>query len=67
EPPTRQVKSRASLDTPLTDQVESLKLDLLRLALTRARHNQKQAADLLGLTYHQFRNLYRKHREHLSG
>ncbi|MFW6243654.1 MAG: sigma 54-interacting transcriptional regulator [Desulfovibrionales bacterium] len=65
--PPREMETRASLDTPLADQVASLKLDLLRLALARARHNQKQAADLLGLTYHQFRNLYRKHREHLSG
>ena len=64
--PPREKEPRASLDTPLADQVESLKLDLLRLALSRARHNQKQAADLLGLTYHQFRNLYRKHQGLLS-
>ena len=35
---------------------------MLRRALTNARHNQKKAASLLGLSYHQFRGLYRKYR-----
>ena len=38
----------------------------LQRALANAGGNQKQAAELLGLTYDQFRVLYRKHREHLS-
>ena len=36
--------------------------DLLRAALGEARHNQKRAAELLGLTYHQLRGLLRKYR-----
>lgn len=34
---------------------------LLQRALRQARHRQKEAARLLGLTYHQFRALYRKY------
>ncbi len=34
---------------------------MLRNALAAARHNQRRAAGLLGLTYHAFRGLYRKH------
>ncbi|WP_199533713.1 phage shock protein operon transcriptional activator [Pluralibacter gergoviae] len=35
--------------------------DLLQKALEQARFNQKKAADLLGLTYHQLRALVKKH------
>ena len=35
---------------------------LFEEALKRARHNQKEAARLLGLTYHRFRFLRKKHR-----
>jgi psp operon transcriptional activator len=41
-------------------------LALLRAALQQARHNQRRAAELLGLTYHQFRGLYRKHQQRLE-
>lgn len=34
---------------------------LVQDALSRARFNQRKAAELLGLSYHQFRGLYRKH------
>ncbi|GMV65219.1 MAG: sigma 54-interacting transcriptional regulator [Candidatus Omnitrophica bacterium] len=36
---------------------------ILLAALERARYNQRQAADLLKMSYHQFRWLYRKHRK----
>lgn len=49
------------LPGPLKDAVRGLELEMLRDALTRARHNQRAAAKLLGLTYHQLRSLYRKH------
>jgi psp operon transcriptional activator len=55
------------LDTPLPDQVAALEIGLLRAALNQARFNQKKAADLLGLTYHQFRGLYRKHTGQMGG
>lgn len=34
---------------------------LLQLSLQQAKYNQKQAAELLGLTYHQLRALLKKH------
>ncbi|HKA55509.1 MAG TPA: phage shock protein operon transcriptional activator [Candidatus Binatia bacterium] len=47
----------------LTEAVQELETRLLRQALQDARYNQRRAAQLLGLTYHQFRALYRKHRK----
>ncbi|GAB4264650.1 MAG: phage shock protein operon transcriptional activator [Deferrisomatales bacterium] len=44
----------------LPEAVERLKIRLVRQALEEARYNQRRAAELLGLTYHQFRGLYRK-------
>jgi len=54
-------------DMPLREALSTLEIRRLRRALEQARHNQKRAARLLGLTYHQLRGLYRKHREHLEG
>lgn len=34
---------------------------LLEMALKQGRFNQRKAADLLGLTYHQLRGMLRKH------
>ncbi|MFO7738857.1 MAG: phage shock protein operon transcriptional activator [Desulfatiglandaceae bacterium] len=45
---------------PFNEAVQELKVYLLRRALKQARHNQRRAARILGLTYHQFRGLYRK-------
>lgn len=36
--------------------------ELLRCALEQAQHNQKNAATLLGLSYHQFRGMLRKYK-----
>jgi psp operon transcriptional activator len=44
-----------------------LEIELVRRALAEARHNQRRAAERLGLTYHQFRGLYRKHADGLGG
>ncbi len=41
--------------------VAALEQDLLREALFRARHNQREAAQLLELSYHQLRGLVRKY------
>jgi len=49
-----------------TEAVAAYELELLRDALERTRHNQRKAAALLGLTYHQFRGLYRKHQAQLD-
>ncbi|MBU2517244.1 MAG: phage shock protein operon transcriptional activator [Proteobacteria bacterium] len=46
---------------PFKEAVEAYERRLLKQALIAARFNQRQAADLLGLTYHQLRGLLRKH------
>ena len=56
-------------DTPpgsLKAAVQRLEIRMLRSALEQTRYNQRAAAHALGLTYHQFRGLYRKHREDLD-
>ena len=40
--------------------VEDFQLRLLKRALKKAQFSQKRASKILGLTYHQFRGLYRK-------
>ena len=51
---------------PLQQAVQDLEVAALRAALAKARHNQKRAAALLGLSYHQLRGLVRKHRDRLE-
>ncbi|MCF8061240.1 MAG: phage shock protein operon transcriptional activator [Deltaproteobacteria bacterium] len=51
---------------PLRRAVQSLEIRRLRRALEEARYNQKEAARALGLTYHQFRGLFRKYRDALE-
>ena len=48
---------------PLKEAVWELKVRMLEKALVKAKFNQKKAAQLLGLTYHQFRGLYRHYRK----
>ena len=50
-----------TLTRPFTESVEEFEQRLLRMALEEARFNQRKAATTLGLTYHQFRGLYRKY------
>jgi psp operon transcriptional activator len=38
----------------------------LKRALEKTKYNQRQAAQILGLTYHQFRGLYRKFGEEIE-
>jgi psp operon transcriptional activator len=45
-----------------TEAVRALEVQLLQRALGETKYNQRKAAQLLGLTYHQFRALYRKYR-----
>lgn len=54
------------IDRPLPEMIQKLELDCIRQALREAQYNQKQAAKLLGVTYHQFRWLYRKYKEDLE-
>ncbi|MFC1579714.1 phage shock protein operon transcriptional activator [Thermodesulfobacteriota bacterium] len=50
---------------PLKKAVRELELRLLKEALEEARHHQRKAATILGLSYHQFRGLYRKYSKDL--
>jgi psp operon transcriptional activator len=51
------------LTRPLKEAVWGLKVRMLEQALEKAKFNQKKAAQFLGLTYHQFRGLYRQYRK----
>lgn len=50
-------------DKPFAEAVRNLEMRLLRSALERAKYNQRRAAEILGLSYHQLRRLYRKYRD----
>lgn len=58
----------APLPGPLnfTQAVEAVEINLLSTALQRARFNQRIAAKKLGLSYNQFRGLFRKYRHALE-
>jgi len=51
------------LDLHLDDAVRKLQTALLKRALRVSKYNQQKAARILGLTYHQFRGLYRKYKD----
>ena len=51
---------------PLKEALIELKVRHLKRALERARYNQKKAAGLLGMTYDQFRGMYRALKSHLE-
>ncbi len=57
----RATRRQPLLPTDLQERLEQTERDLLSAAMEKARFNQKVAADLLGLTYHQFRGKLRKH------
>lgn len=52
--------------TPLDEMVRELEVSAMRAALESAKFHQGEAAKLLGVTYHQFRGLYRKHKDALD-
>ena len=54
------------LNMPLKEAVRALKVRMMNRALSSARHNQRKAANILGLTYHQFRGLYRTLEGHIK-
>ena len=51
----------ASLPLDLKQSVRQFEIDLCNAALADARYNQRKAAELVGLTYHQFRGYLRKY------
>ena len=48
------------IEKPLNEAVKDVKIRLLKRALEKSKYNQRKAAQILGLSYHQFRGLYRK-------
>ena len=54
------------LQGPLKEAVWRLKVTMMLNALHKAKYNQKKAAQILGLTYHQFRGLYRQYQARQS-
>lgn len=61
--PTRVLPQRAPLlPTDLMQRLNDTERDLLEAAMKKARFNQRIAADLLGLSYHQLRGKLRKHK-----
>lgn len=51
---------------PYQQAIRTVSLHFLRQALGEASFNQKKAARILGLTYHQFRGLYRKYQKEIK-
>ncbi len=65
--PTGQSSSTADLlELPMEEAIDELKIRHLKNALTACRFNQQKAARQLGLSYDQFRGLYRKFKSKLS-
>ena len=56
----------ALIGKPFNEAVKDLKIRLLKRALEKTKYNQRKAAQILGLTYHQFRGLYRKFGEEIK-
>lgn len=63
EPGTEAAPSAAapSLPIDLKEQVQIFETELIQQALEESRYNQRRAAELLGLTYHQLRGYLRKY------
>ena len=66
ESESQQPSVEGLLEKPFQEAVKELKIRLLKRALEKARYNQRRAAQMLGLTYHQFRGLYRKFGEEIK-
>ncbi len=50
-----------ALPTDLKDSVQRFEIELIERAMDESRHNQRKAAELLGLTYHQLRGYLKKY------
>jgi psp operon transcriptional activator len=59
-PATIRRRKTPLLPADLNQRLEDMEVDLLEAALEKAKFNQRMAADLLGLSYHQFRGKLRK-------
>ena len=69
EPAPQQSETQAEESAEALSFNESVRqheITLLKQSLEQAKYNQKHAAKLLSLTYHQFRGLYRKYQDELG-
>lgn len=64
--PAPETDTAASADELFKKAVWQFKLALLKKALKAAKYNQRKAAAQMGLTYHQFRGLYRQYQSDLK-
>jgi psp operon transcriptional activator len=67
-----EIKTGPDLPLPLAEgdfdaMLASYALKIFDLVLKKAEHNQKKAADMLGLSYHRFRFLHKKYQEAKDG
>ncbi|GAM71845.1 psp operon transcriptional activator [Vibrio sp. JCM 19236] len=62
EPKIEVKESHWSLPLDYKEWQQQQDTQMLNQALTEAQHNQKRAAQLLGLSYHQFRGMLRKYK-----
>jgi psp operon transcriptional activator len=53
--------SLPALPLDMRETVQGFEIDLIERAMDEARHNQRKAAELLGLTYHQLRGYLKKY------
>ena len=62
-PSSRSMEPRQAelMKLPLKEALRELTLSRVIAALDEAKYNQRRAAQSLGMSYHQFRGLYRKH------
>jgi len=60
-PPATQARRAPLLPADLTQRLRDIERDLLVAALEKARFNQRMAAELLSLSYHQFRGKLKKY------
>ncbi|MFO1494318.1 MAG: phage shock protein operon transcriptional activator [Lysobacterales bacterium] len=60
--PTPAEPPRPALPADFRAAVEAMEVDWLQAAMLQARYNQRKAAELLGLSYHQLRGYLRKYK-----
>lgn len=58
--------SPVNFNIPLSKAIENIELKYIQHALLLSQYNQKKAALLLGMTYNQFRGLFRKYKNMLN-
>ncbi len=65
-PLSGEIRHSIDISVPLDEAIRRIEKNYLETSLAKSHFNQKKAASLLGLTYHQFRRLYRKHQAEIK-